>query len=85
VLVAMEPDPTGTGKDGVSKGIHALSSRASAPYVAVNCAELTAELFAARMYGNRKNWPSAPLPETPGYFGAAGRQASLDTRPIVSR
>ncbi len=44
---------TGTGKDLLAKGIHALSGRTGG-YVPVNCAAAQSELFAAELFGARK-------------------------------
>jgi len=49
VLVTGE---SGTGKELVARAIHAGSSRANGPFVAVNCAQSTAELFASELFGH---------------------------------
>lgn len=70
---------TGTGKDVTAKAIHAKSQRAAGPFLALNCAELTTELTAARFFGVRKNYPNHGNPETAGYFGdAQGGDLFLD-------
>ena len=51
VLVTGE---TGTGKEIVARTIHALSSRAGRPFLAVNCGALRAELALAQLFGHRK-------------------------------
>ncbi len=45
---------TGTGKEIVARTIHALSSRADRPFLAVNCGALRAELALAQLFGHRK-------------------------------
>jgi transcriptional regulator of acetoin/glycerol metabolism len=48
VLVVGE---TGTGKELIARYVHEQSSRASGPYVAVNCGALSKELFASCFFG----------------------------------
>jgi DNA-binding NtrC family response regulator len=44
---------TGTGKERVARAIHRLSGR-SGPFLAVNCAELSPELFAGALFGHER-------------------------------
>lgn len=42
---------TGTGKELVAQALHDLGLQSDAPFVAVNCASLSAETFEAQMFG----------------------------------
>ena len=76
---APEPDPIlilgekGTGKDLVARYIHAYSARHDRPFIAVNCAEITDELAAARFFGHRRGSFTGSLTNEPGFFKAADR------------
>ncbi len=45
---------TGTGKELAARGLHYGGARAAKPFVAVNCATLTSELFASEIFGHKK-------------------------------
>jgi transcriptional regulator with AAA-type ATPase domain/tetratricopeptide (TPR) repeat protein len=61
---------TGTGKEGFARALHALSGRPG-PFVPVNTAELTDELFASRMFGHRRGAFSGAVEDSPGFVSAA--------------
>jgi len=45
---------SGTGKEVYARYIHACSSRSAAPFVAVNCAAIPAEMLEALLFGHEK-------------------------------
>jgi len=45
---------TGTGKELIARTIHALSQRVQAPFLAVNCGALRADLALSQLFGHRK-------------------------------
>ncbi|EGG93694.1 two component sigma54 specific transcriptional regulator Fis family [gamma proteobacterium IMCC1989] len=51
VLVTGE---TGTGKELAARGLHYSGSRASQPFIAINCATLTDDLFMSELFGHMK-------------------------------
>ncbi|RJF93229.1 sigma-54 interaction domain-containing protein [Sphingomonas cavernae] len=62
---------TGTGKEGLSRFIHARSRRADAPFVAVNCAALPDTMLEAMLFGHQKGAFTGAAGANDGLFRAA--------------
>ncbi|MDX1266933.1 MAG: sigma-54 dependent transcriptional regulator [Oceanisphaera sp.] len=46
--------PSGTGKEVISKAVHALSARADGPFISVHCGAIPAELLESELFGHTK-------------------------------
>lgn len=62
---------SGTGKENVARHIHALSERADAPFVAVDCGALPKELAASELFGHVKGAFTGATENKTGMFAAA--------------
>lgn len=62
---------SGTGKELVAKGLHALSGRGHRPLVARNAATFPEGLIDAELFGNAKGFPNPGMKERPGLIGEA--------------
>jgi two-component system response regulator FlrC len=62
---------TGTGKEGLSRYIHATSPRANGPFIAVNCAALPETMLEAILFGHARGSFTGANSEGEGLFRAA--------------
>ena len=62
---------TGTGKEVVTRAIHALSSRRDKPLIKVNCASIPRELFESEFFGHVKGAFTGAIKDRVGRFQLA--------------
>jgi DNA-binding NtrC family response regulator len=75
---------SGTGKELVARAIHAASSRAAKPFVAINCAAIPAELMESELFGHEKGSFTGAHARTMGKFEFAhGGTLFLDEIPSL--
>jgi len=64
---------TGTGKEKIARAIHAASSRAAQPFIAVNCGALPRDLVESELFGARRGSYTGAYADSPGIFAAANK------------
>ncbi len=62
---------SGVGKELVAHAIHAMSQRASEPFVAVNCAAIPEDLIESELFGQRQGAGHGPREDKIGKFEKA--------------
>lgn len=69
--------PTGTGKEVLSKFIHANSSRKDNPFIAINCAAIPENMLEAMLFGHEKGAFTGASAANQGIFRAADKGTLL--------
>ena len=64
---------SGTGKELFARSLHALSARAEAPFVAINCAAIPETLLETELFGHEKGAFTGAVARKPGKFEMAHR------------
>jgi DNA-binding NtrC family response regulator len=70
ILLTGEP---GTGKELFARAVHRLGARAGGPFVAVNMAAISPELFESELFGHVRGSFTGAVGERKGYFEQADR------------
>jgi len=63
--------PSGTGKELVARGLHVASNRRRAPFVAVHCGAIPAELLESELFGHTKGSFTGADRDRPGLVRTA--------------
>ncbi len=78
-MAVMIVGESGTGKEHVAHLIHARSSRAAGPFVAVDCGSLSMELAPSELFGHKKGSFTSAIENKTGFFvDAQGGTLFLD-------
>ncbi len=69
---ALIEGPSGSGKERVAEALHYLSPRGNLPFLALNCAAISANLVEATLFGHAKGAFTGATNAKSGYFEDAG-------------
>ena len=64
---------SGTGKELFARALHAFSTRAAGPFVAINCAAIPESLLESELFGHEKGAFTGAVARKPGKFELAHR------------
>ncbi len=70
-IPALITGPTGSGKELFSRAIHGESPRSNAPFIAVNCGAIPAQLIESTLFGHEKGAFTGATQSIPGKFREA--------------
>ncbi len=70
-VTVMITGESGTGKEVIARYLHANSSRAGGPFVAINCAAIPEQMLEATLFGYEKGAFTGALKSMPGKFELA--------------
>ncbi len=68
---------SGSGKERIARLVHDESTRASGPFIAVNCGAITESLFESELFGHTRGAFTGATHDRPGLFEAANRGTLL--------